>query len=123
MVAGAVAVLRSSNLMPDASIEDVVRYLGATRLDDAGQVENIAEVGFSCDPNKRVPQDRDVFPGGPDSYWNEHESLDCNNGDPVPTPYKSPYTKVVVDLGAATELATQDMRRQNAAKNPLIPGD
>jgi len=108
MVAGAVAVLRSSNLMPDASIDDIVRYLGATRLDDAGQVENRAEVGFSCDPNNRKPQGQDIFPGGPGSDWNEHQSLNCNNDDPVPVPYESPYTKVVIDLGAATELAAQD---------------
>ena len=54
----------------------------------------------------------DVFPDGPGSYWNEHQSLDCNNGNPVPTPYKSPYTKVVIDLGAATELAAQDRHRE-----------
>jgi hypothetical protein len=102
MVAGAVAVLRSNNLTPKASIDDIKRYLGAIRTDGAGEINNEVEVGFSCDPDVKMPEGIDIFPLG------EHSSLNCNNGDPVPEPYASPYTKTVIDLGAAVELAVQD---------------
>jgi len=82
LVSGAVAVLKSANLQPAASLADLERYLSHSELVPA-------EAGISCIPVQ------DPFPLG------ESAALGCKGTE-------LPYTLPVLDLKAATGAAAKD---------------
>jgi hypothetical protein len=87
VVAASAAVLKSSNLAPDADIDAIVNYLKQSALPEASS-------GFSCENRNSETHPPAPFPA------NAHPSLDCSG-----TP---PYTLPVLHLGEAINSAIAD---------------